>query len=103
MAAYLVQIELALRESGIDKREWCMKLMPRLTPKLAEGVRLRMEAGTSYDEVRGFLMECAGTTVAVYGHQLFALNIESIRRMKSSQQAINHLTRIVQGLISGCQ
>ncbi len=48
-------------------------------------------------------MECAGATVAVYGgHQLFALNTGSIRRMNSSQ-VIDHLTRIVQGLISGCQ
>ncbi len=97
LAAYLGQIEFALKDSKVDKKEWCVKLLPRLTPKLAESVRPRMEAGASYDEIRGSLMGMVGATVAVYGHQLFAVNTESLRKLNSSQ-VIDHLTKIVQGL-----
>ncbi len=43
MSAFLNQFEFIMRKAEVGRREWGSKLVSKLSPKLCEGVRPRLE------------------------------------------------------------
>ncbi len=90
LSSFLNQFEYVMRESEVDRKDWGAKLLNRLTPKLNQGVWPRLEMGAEYDELRSYLMNSVGATVAAYNHRLFAVNLDSIRKLDSTNCLIQN-------------
>ncbi len=84
LASFLSQFEFIMREGEVDKKDWSVKLVTKLTPKLGEGVRPRLETRAVYEEIKSYLLNMVGATVAAYGHKLFAVTLDNIKKLDAT-------------------
>ncbi len=57
LASFLSQFESIMREGEVHKKDWSVKFVMKLTPKLGEGVRPRLETGAVYEETKSYLLK----------------------------------------------